>query len=77
MSTLRKIKTISTVFWRMFIAILFYPLMIGLFIAFYIKDAHWIFGVAIIGAVLWFDRTWWIMLRRMLSWRPHKSNSRD
>lgn len=77
MNRLGKIKTISLVFWRLFIAILFYPLMIGLLIWLYIKDAHWIFGVAIIGAVLWFDRTWWMMLRRMLSWRPHNPNSRD
>lgn len=70
-------RAVGVAFWRLFMGLMFYPLVIGLFIWLYIKGAHWIYGLALIAVVLWFDRMWWILLRRILTWRPHKSGSRN
>jgi len=50
-----------TVFFLMTRAILFYPFMIGLFLWLYIRDAHWIFGTTVIGAILILDPIWRIL----------------
>lgn len=57
-------KAILISFWRMFHALAFYPLLIGLFVWLYIKDAHWIFGAAVIAAILIFDPIWRLLFRR-------------
>jgi len=54
-----------TVFWRMFQAYLFYPLMIGLFLWLYFTGAHWIFGVSVIVAILILDRTWLVIAKNI------------
>ncbi|NNE59220.1 MAG: hypothetical protein HKN36_14025 [Hellea sp.] len=51
-------KKLGQVFWRMGIAYLFYPVMIGLFIWIEIKDFHWIFGAMVIAAILIIDPIW-------------------
>ena len=58
------------VFMRMTRAYLFYPLMIGIFLWLYIKDAHWIFGVMVIAAILILDPIWGAMAKNaMRMWR--------
>jgi len=52
-----------TVFIRMARAYLFYPAMIGLFLWLYIRDAHWIYGLAVIVAILIIDPIWRILLK--------------
>lgn len=47
--------------WRLFHAIAFYPIMIGVFIWLYIKDAHWIYGLCVILIILIFDPIWRIL----------------
>ena len=59
-------KPALTAMWRLFIGLLFYPLMIGLFIWLYITDKHWIFGIAVIAAILILDPIWRVMGRRAL-----------
>jgi len=49
------------VFFRMARAVLFYPVMIGLFLWLYFTNAHWIFGVAVIIAILVLDPIWRIL----------------
>lgn len=56
-------KAALTAFWRLFHALAFYPLLIGVFIWLYIKDAHWIFGVAIIAIILIFDGMWRVLFQ--------------
>lgn len=53
------------VFWRMFQAYLFYPIMIGLFLWLYFTGAHWIFGLGLIIAILIFDRTWLVIAKNI------------
>jgi len=48
-------------------AYLFYPFMIGLFLWLYVKDVHWIFGLAIIVAIFIIDPIWRLMARNALS----------
>ena len=67
-----KAKAIFIAMWRLFWALAFYPMIIGLMIWIYIKDYHWIWGVLVIIAVLIFDPIWRIIFRRIVSWRPHK-----
>lgn len=57
---------VLTVFWRMFQAYLFYPVMIGVFLWLYVTGAHWIFGVGVIIAILIFDRTWLVIGKNIL-----------
>jgi hypothetical protein len=47
-------------------AFLFYPTMIGLFLWLYIKDAHWVFGIAVIVAILFLDPIWRIMATNII-----------
>lgn len=54
-------KNTLTAMWRLFHAIFFYPILIGLFIWLYIKGAHWIWGLAVIALILIFDPMWRIM----------------
>jgi len=51
--------------WRLFHALAFYPILIGVFIWLYFKGAHWIYGVAIIAIILIFDPIWRILLKRI------------
>jgi len=64
------VKAVLTAFWRLFYAFAFYPILIGLFIWLYIKDAHWIFGVMIIAVILVIDPIWRIIFTKIISWRP-------
>lgn len=59
-------KPALTAMWQLFIGLLFYPLMIGLFIWLYITDKHWIFGIAVIVAILILDPIWRVIGRRAL-----------
>lgn len=49
---------------------LYYPFFIGLFLWLFFKDAHWGFGLAVIAAMLYFDRIWRAMART--AWRKWK-----
>ena len=62
-----KAKAIFIAMWRLFWALAFYPMIIGLMIWIYIKDYHWIWGVLVIIAVLIFDPIWRIIFRRIVS----------
>ena len=55
-----------TAMWQLFKGLLFYPLMIGVFIWLYITDKHWIFGIAVIAAILILDPIWRIIGRRTI-----------
>ena len=55
-----------TAMWQLFKGLLFYPLMIGVFIWLYITDKHWVFGLAVIAAILFLDPIWRVMGRRAL-----------
>ncbi len=58
---------------RLIRAYLFYPTAIGVMIWLILNDKHWGWGVIVLAAVLIFDPIYRIMLRRILSWRPHKN----
>lgn len=59
-------KAVLIALWRLLRAYLFYPVMIGLFLWIYVTDKHWVFGAAIIAAILIFDPIWRIMGRNSL-----------
>ena len=52
--------------WRLFHALAFYPIVIGVFIWLYFKGAHWIYGAAVIAIILIFDPIWRVMFRNVL-----------
>jgi len=52
--------------WRLFHALAFYPILIGVFIWLYFKGAHWIYGAAILAIILIFDPIWRLMLGNLL-----------
>lgn len=54
------------VFWRLFHGLLFYPLLIALFLWLYFTDKHWIYGAAIIIAILILDPIWRVIGKRIL-----------
>jgi len=54
------------VFTRMARAYLFYPLMVGVFLWLYIKGAHWVYGLAVIVAILILDPIWRILAANTL-----------
>jgi len=61
------------VFWRVARAYLFYPVMIGLFIWLFVTGAHWVFGLAVIIAILVLDPIWRVMAGNALRlWRSRK-----
>jgi len=60
-------KATLTAIWRLFHALAFYPILIGVFIWLYFKGAHWIYGLAIIAIILIFDPIWRLLLKRVLS----------
>ncbi len=62
-------------FWRLFYGLIFYPLLVGLFLWLYFTDKHWIFGLAIIVAILVFDPTWRIIARRAVQMIRNSSNN--
>jgi len=47
-------------------AYLFYPVMVGLFLWLYIKGTHWIYGLAVIVAILLIDPIWRVLAANML-----------
>ncbi len=59
-------KAVLTAFWRLAQAYLFYPVMVGLFIWLYVTGAHWIFGLAVIAAILILDPIWKRMAQNAL-----------
>jgi hypothetical protein len=58
--------------WQFARAILFYPAAIAIMIWLLLTGKHWIWGVAVLLAVLILDPIYRIMLRQILSWRPHR-----
>ncbi len=61
------------VFWRMGVAYLFYPVMIGLMVYITIHGYHWVFGVGIIAAILILDPMWGrIASNAIRMWRGRK-----
>ena len=58
--------------WRFARAILFYPAAIIIMIWLVLTGQHWIWGFAVLAAVLILDPIYRIMLGGILSWRPHK-----
>ena len=52
--------------WRLFYAFAFYPIMIGLFIWIYVTGRHWVFGLAVIAAILILDPIWRVLARSIL-----------
>ena len=65
-------KQILTSLWRFARATLFYPAAIAVMIWLIFTGKHWAWGVAVLGTVLILDPIYRIMLRSVLSWRPHK-----
>ena len=60
-------------FRRLFIAYLFYPVMVGLFLWLYVKDAHWVFGLIVIVAILILDPLWRRIGRNIVRlWKSRK-----
>lgn len=51
-------RKIWLVFWRMGVAYLFYPIIIGLMIYITIHGYHWGFGLALILAIFILDPMW-------------------
>jgi len=60
-------KSILIAMWRLFYALAFYPIMIGLFLWLYIKGEHWIWGLLIIAGILIFDPMWRAIGRNIIS----------
>ena len=52
--------------WQLFIGLLFYPVMIGIFLWLYFTDKHWIFGLLVIAVILALDPIWRVMGRRAI-----------
>ncbi|HHI88613.1 MAG TPA: hypothetical protein ENK01_01550 [Hellea balneolensis] len=61
------------VFLRLARATLFYPAMVGLFLWLYVRQAHWIYGLLVIMAILVLDPIWRIMARNL--WAKSFKNS--
>lgn len=59
-------KVFFIVLGRMLMAYCFYPVMIGLFLWGLYKGYHWIYGAAIIAAIVLFDPIWRVLLRRVI-----------
>jgi len=60
------VKATLIAMWRLFHALAFYPIMIGVFLWLYFKGAHWIWGALIIASMLIFDPIWRVMGRNVL-----------
>lgn len=60
-------KTTLIAMWRLFHALFFYPIMFGVFLWLYFTDKHWIFGLAVLIAILVFDPIWRILGRNILN----------
>ena len=58
--------------WRFARALLFYPAAIGIMLWLIWTGQHWLWGVAVLAAVLILDPIYRIILRSLLQWRPHK-----
>lgn len=54
-------KATLVAMWRLFQAFFFYPILLGLFIWIWITDKHWLWGLAIVIAILIFDPIWRIL----------------
>lgn len=68
-------KAFLRVLWRMIRAYLFYPAMIAIFIWLTLIDAHWIFGLAVIAAILILDPIWRVMAKNGLRMWKNRKNS--
>lgn len=58
--------------WRFARALLFYPAAIAVMVLLIVTGQHWIWGIAVLAAVLILDPIYRIILRSIFSWRPHK-----
>jgi len=58
--------------WRFTRAMLFYPAAVAIMIWLIVTNQHWVWGVAVLAAVLIFDPIYRIILRKILEWRPHR-----
>ena len=58
--------------WRFARAILFYPAAISIMIWLIFTGQHWIWGIAVLAAVLTLDPIYRIIISSILSWRPHR-----
>jgi len=64
-------RQIFTGIWRFTRAFLFYPAAIAIMIWLIVTGQHWIWGIAVLAAVLLLDPIYRIMLTSIFSWRPH------
>lgn len=58
--------------WRLSVAVLLYPLALAALIWIGWTGRSVLWGIGVIACVLWLDRTWLFILRRLLSARPKK-----
>jgi membrane protein YdbS with pleckstrin-like domain len=58
--------------WRFARAMLFYPAAIAIMVWLILTGQHWIWGVAVLAAVLILDPIYRIILVSALKWRPHR-----
>ena len=65
-------KQVMRGLWRLARAFLFYPAAVAIMIWLLLTGKHWIWGVAVLAAVLILDPIYRIILRSVLKWRPHK-----
>ncbi len=65
-------KNVIKGLWRFARAMLFYPAAIAIMLWLILTGQHWIWGVAVLAAVLILDPIYRIILRHVLKWRPHR-----
>jgi len=58
--------------WRFARAMLFYPAAIAIMLWLIFTGQHWIWGLAVLAAILILDPIYRIIIGNMLKWRPHK-----
>ncbi len=63
-------KAVLVSMWRLFHAIFFYPIMIGVFLWIWITEKHWVYGLTVVIALLIFDPVWRILAANI--WRMIK-----
>ncbi len=62
------------VLWRMGLAYLFYPAMIGLFLWLYFNQAHWGLGLMVITAIFILDPIWYRLAQNAIHmWKNRKN----
>lgn len=65
-------KNVIKGLWRFARAMLFYPAAIAIMVWLILTGQHWIWGVAVLAAVLVLDPIYRIILGSILKWRPHR-----